>query len=156
MHKIIHFWNQRQILRRLVYNIAYFENLKKILRLAGGQITMAPSAMKMTSKNHQKKSLCVLYQGAQICAFPTQNSKKVPLWNTLTHNKAWVEPRIRFSVPSVPSVEIEPMNPLTLEKRVKVVIVRTLVLHTVCLSIASPHWTLWTSSIEVLQLRRYS
>ena len=58
--------------------------MHKILRLAGGQITMAPSAMKMTSKNHQKKSLCVLYQGAQICAFPTQNSTKVPLWNTLS------------------------------------------------------------------------
>ena len=83
MHEIIHFWNQRQILRRLVYNTAYFENLQKILRLAGGQITMASGAMKMTSKNHQKKSRCVLCEGAQICAFPTQNSKKVPLWNTL-------------------------------------------------------------------------
>ena len=48
--------NQRQILRRLVPNIAYFKNLQKILRLAGGQIQWLPATREMTPKIHQKKS----------------------------------------------------------------------------------------------------
>ena len=47
------------------------QHILKILRLGGGQITKIQN-----SKSRQKKSLCVLCPGAQICAFPTQNSKK--------------------------------------------------------------------------------
>ena len=38
----------------MVPNIAYYENLQKILRLAGGQIQWLPATRKITPKNHQK------------------------------------------------------------------------------------------------------
>ena len=39
----------------------------------------------MGPKNLQKKSEFILYEGAKVCAFPRQNEKKVPIWNTLVH-----------------------------------------------------------------------
>ena len=44
---------------------------------------MAPVGNEDDLQKSPKKSLCVLCQGAQICALPTQNSNKVPIWNTL-------------------------------------------------------------------------
>ena len=60
MHIELYFWNHQKISRRLVYCMMNFEKLQKILRLAGGQKTIGSSAMKIASKNHQKKSVSVL------------------------------------------------------------------------------------------------
>ena len=60
----LYFWNQRQILRRLVYNIAYFENLQKILKLAGGQIQWLPATRKVTPKTNQKKISVIFMLGS--------------------------------------------------------------------------------------------
>ena len=84
MHEIVHSWNQRQILRRLVPMVAYFENLQKIFRLAGGQIQCLLATRKMTPKIHQKKNQRDLNAWEQPSLdFFSENSNKVPLWNTL-------------------------------------------------------------------------
>ena len=59
--------------------ITYFENLQKILRLAGGQIQWLPVTRKMTPKIHQKNQRDLNAWEQPSVDFFSENSNKVPI-----------------------------------------------------------------------------
>ena len=75
-YKVIHFWNQHEISRQMVYSTLIFEQLYFFLNIGADFFSRARQPRKMTSKTSQKKSVKYSHHRSTVARAPVPKKKK--------------------------------------------------------------------------------